>query len=593
MCGRPEALHKSHGGCASWRGRDPLPEPVRDLGAKHESEGEPDGAGGDCRIHRKEPGLCARRSGPTVWGNAPARVVGIGRQLCMFARSALCHSGRTSLWAGIRAGLSPRSCSCSLQGFGPNDMPQQAQKENHLVPSRPQAGACPAPDVPGHRGHGGQPAHLAMASIRGKGPGGGNGRRLVHAEPERFHRCVTMGKKRIVIVGASLAGLRAAEALRKQGFDGGLVMLGAEAHLPYDRPPLSKELLKGDVGAAALSYHPQAWYDGQGIELILGSAATGLDPVARRVMYAKGPHGAKGHLQYDGLIIACGARARRLESGMQKRGVFVIRSIEDSLALKAALQPGMQLVVMGAGFIGAEVAASARALGVEVTVLEAAASPLRRVFGEGLGMALGQLHGEHGSVLRCGVEVSSILGHERVIGVELTDGATLPADVVVVGIGAVPNVEWLAGSGLSVGNGLLCDEFLWTGCEGVYAAGDVASCVNTWLGERVRGEQWTTAGDQGRLAALNLLAGKEGHQAFETAPYFWSDQYGCRIQSIGRTVSADLVHLLGSPQQRPFVGAFVENGLTVGAIAVNAPRQFAKLRPFVVRRAASADLPLL
>lgn len=393
-----------------------------------------------------------------------------------------------------------------------------------------------------------------------------------------------MALNRIIVVGANIAGLRAVETLRMQGFGGEIFLLGTERHLPYDRPPLSKELLKAEITPAALAYQPQAWYEEQRIELLLGQSATGLDLGARTLT------STAGRLDFDGLIIATGSRPRKLFATHPPAGVYMLRDLDDALRLRQALVPGANLIIVGAGFIGAEIASSARHLGLNVTVLESAPCPLQRALGSRLGAAMGGLHAEHGAQLHCGVTVTGLGGLERVQAVQLSDGRVLAADLVVVGVGVEPNIDWLAGSGLALMNGLCCDEYLGTAAPGVYAAGDVASCTNVWLGERTRGEQWTTAGEQGCLAAQNLLAGPGGRQMFSSPPYFWSDQYGVRIQSIGRVNSATLVPIAGNMAARPFVAAAVDNGKVVGAVAINSPRLFARLRPLVQRKACADAL---
>jgi len=381
-----------------------------------------------------------------------------------------------------------------------------------------------------------------------------------------------MNLERIVVVGGNIAGLRALETLRAEGFEGELFLISNDTHLPYNRPFLSKELLTNEISAASVYYHEDSWYRDQRIELLMGVSASGLDLRERCVVHQTGT------LDFDAVIIATGSRARDLAHTERLAGVFTLRNLDDALQLREWLVPGNRLVVVGAGFIGAEVASSARSLGLDVTVLESAEAPMIRAVGRETGAALGGIHGNNGTVLRCGVGVAGFSGRGRVEHVTLSDGTQLPADVVVVGIGVVPNVEWLAGSGLQIDNGIACDSYLCAGVDRVFAAGDVALVDRGWLGHRQRGEQWTAAADQGRLAACNLLKGPQLQQPFETMPYFWSDQYGIRIQSAGLTSIGEAIPLVGSAGTGPFVGLYLRNGLAIGAIAANAPRQFARIR---------------
>lgn len=381
-----------------------------------------------------------------------------------------------------------------------------------------------------------------------------------------------MSLNRILIVGANVAGLKAVESLRQNGFDGKIVLIGDEFHLPYDRPPLSKQILTGDLDASALPYRDAQWFRDQRVDALLGKRATALDAINQRVSVDD------GDISFDGLIIATGARARTLPFGETSSGVHTLRTLDDALALKAQLHAGARVIVIGAGFIGAEVASSAFSIGADVTVLEAAHAPLIRAFGAPIGAQIGALHEQHGVRLRCNAQVQAIRGKDRVQSVVLSDGTEMPADVVVVGIGCVPNTEWLAGSGLNVHNGLACDRTLNVGHDRIYAAGDVASWLNEWTGTTSRSEQWTVSGDQGRHAAANLLGGREAATSFSTAPYFWSDQYGAKIQSVGRTDIGRLHNLTGTPNTRPFIGVYEHEGRVVGALAINSPRAFSILR---------------
>jgi NADPH-dependent 2,4-dienoyl-CoA reductase/sulfur reductase-like enzyme len=256
----------------------------------------------------------------------------------------------------------------------------------------------------------------------------------------------------------------------------------------------------------------------------------------------------------------------------------MLRTIDDALAVKEQMLPGVRMVIIGAGFIGSEVASSAAACGVQVTIVEVAQSAMERAVGPQLGRVLAALHDEFGVSVVCNARVVGFGGTDRVESVRLADGWELPADIVVVGIGISPNTGWLAGSGLTLRNGLVCDANLNAGPPAIYGAGDVVAWPNGWWGDVMRGEQWLVAADQGRHAARNLLAGPERSTPFSTIPYFWSDQYGCRIQAAGRTDLGKLVTLAGDTQRRPFVGAFRHEARLTGVVAINAPKIFAALR---------------
>lgn len=271
---------------------------------------------------------------------------------------------------------------------------------------------------------------------------------------------------RVVIVGASAGGLATAEALRRLGYKAGLTLVGGEKHLPYDRPPLSKQILTGEWQPDRLPLRRPEDIDALGLDLRLGMTATGLDTARRTVVLADGTR-----VSYDALVIATGVRPRGLPGTEGLAGAHTLRTLEDALAFKARLRPGRRLVIVGAGFIGAEAAAVARGLGVEVTLLEAAPLPLAQAVGEQAGQFLAQIHRDHGVRLHTGAKVAGILGAEgEVMGVGLADGTVLPADDVLVAIGSLPNTEWLAGSGLTVDNGLVCDEIS-AAAPGVYGSG--------------------------------------------------------------------------------------------------------------------------
>ena len=308
--------------------------------------------------------------------------------------------------------------------------------------------------------------------------------------------------RRVVIVGASLAGLRAAETLRTEGFEGSVVLIGAERHLPYDRPPLSKKSHRGEWEPDRIALRKPDEYSSLDFEMLLGERATALDVHARRVTLASGEH-----IAYDGLVIATGSAPRRLPNQPNLAGVFELRTLDDCLALRAeSTARRARVVVIGAGFIGAEVAATARGRGLDVSLVEALPVPLVRGLGAEIGHACAELHRAHGVDLHLGTGVESFEGSTRVEAVRLTDGTVIAAEVVVVGVGVAPVTDWLKDSGLELRDGVVCDATLNAGAPDVYAAGDVARWPNALFGEEIRVEHWTNAAEQGAAAAHNLLA---------------------------------------------------------------------------------------
>ncbi|WSQ14325.1 FAD-dependent oxidoreductase [Streptomyces sp. NBC_01231] len=343
---------------------------------------------------------------------------------------------------------------------------------------------------------------------------------------------------RLAVVGAAAGGLATVEALRRGGHQGAITLVGDEAELPYDRPPLSKQILKGEWAPDRLALRARADIDALDLDLRLGASATGLDMAARTLLLSDGTQ-----LPYEAMVVATGARARRLPGTEGIGGVHTLRTLTDALALKARLRAGRRLVIVGAGFLGAEVAAAARGLGVEVTLLEAAPGAMAQAVGEQAGRFLSRLHGEHGVRLFTGVTVAEVLGADgKAVGVELADGRVLPADDVLVAIGAVPNTEWLAGSRLPLGDGLMCDQYSAAAPE-VYGVGDVACWHNPLFGTVMRVEHRTNAGEQALTVAHNLL-NPDARRPFAPVPYFWSDQYDTRIQAYGHLRDHDEVLVL-------------------------------------------------
>jgi NADPH-dependent 2,4-dienoyl-CoA reductase/sulfur reductase-like enzyme len=378
--------------------------------------------------------------------------------------------------------------------------------------------------------------------------------------------------KHVAIIGASLAGLSAARALRSQGFDGRVIVVGDETRRPYDRPPLSKEFLAGDMTEADLAL--EADDDDLDAEWLLGVAATGLDVFAGAVELADG-----SRVEADGFVIATGSRARRWPGCETMAGVHVIRTIDDALALRTDLRRGAALVIIGAGFIGAEVASTARRLGLDVTVVEAAPTPLSGQLGTRLGAVVGQAHASNGTRLICGVGVTGLTGAGGVTGVALTDGRHLPADIVVVGIGGVPNIEWLHGSGLELGNGVICGANGQTNIGNVVAVGDCAAWQDASMGTAHRVEHWTGALERPAIAVATLLAGGIDQGAAVKAPYFWSDQYGSRIQFAGIAQLDDEITIEeGSCDDGCFLATYRRDSRLVAVLGVDQPRQFTRWR---------------
>jgi NADPH-dependent 2,4-dienoyl-CoA reductase/sulfur reductase-like enzyme len=377
---------------------------------------------------------------------------------------------------------------------------------------------------------------------------------------------------RLVIVGASLAGLRAAQAARKAGFDGAVVMVGAERHRPYTRPPLSKELLAGEHTVDRVELP----CDGLGIEWRLGAPAARLDRGRRRVVLSDAEE-----IEYDRVILATGSRPRPWPGdGAQLDGVHVLRELDDALALRAAFDRRPRVAIVGAGFIGCEVAATARKEDLEVTLIDIAPTPMLPLGAE-LGAWCAELHRDHGVDMRLGTGVARLLGDGRVAAVELADGERIPADVVVVGLGALPNTEWLAGSGLSVDPGLACDATLTAiGDADVLGAGDIVAWPHPLAdGETIRIEHWTVAAEQGQLAGRNVLLAPDERKPYDAPPYFWSDQYDKKIQSLGFPGRAEAIELLEStPDRARLVYGGERDGRLVGIIAINAARRLGTYR---------------
>lgn len=402
---------------------------------------------------------------------------------------------------------------------------------------------------------------------------------------------------RAVVVGASLAGLRAAEALRRNGHDGEITVIGAEAHPPYDRPPLSKQVLTGKADAAAITLERS---DADGIEWMLDTRATNLDIGRRRITVetaAASSTNARDEVPYDLLVIATGSEPRVLRSFEPSTGAHYLRTLDDAIRLRAALLEASAAVVIGAGFIGLEVASSAASLGVDVTVLEALPVPLSRAIGDDMGNAIAEFHRRHGVKVRTGIAVESVVGSNGVEGVRLARGEVVPGEVVVVGVGVNPMTEWLAGSGLDIDNGVLCDDRLRVlagghPVPGVVAAGDVARWLHPAYATTVRIEHWTNAAEQGEAAARTLLLG-EAAPPFDPVPYFWSDQHGAKIQFVGEARRWDDVIVVdGSVEEERFAVAYGRDGRLTAALGMRRPAKVMALQKLIAEGAAFPPPPL-
>src|ERR687898_2722889 len=365
-----------------------------------------------------------------------------------------------------------------------------------------------------------------------------------------------------VIVGAGLAGAKAAETLRQEGFDGRVVLVGAEDERPYERPPLSKEYLRGEAGREKVYVHEEGFYAEYDIELRLGRTAESLDTSNRELELDDGER-----LRYDRLLLTTGAEPRRLSiPGAELDGVLYLRSVQDSDVLRARLDGGGALVVVGAGWIGAEVAASARQRGLEVTVIEPASVPLERVLGPEVGAIYRDIHSDHGVRMLLGTGVEAFEGDGRVERVRTSDGRVTDCDFVVVGVGVQPRTQLAAEAGLAISNGVLVDERLRANAPGVFAAGDVANAVHPFYGEPVRVEHWANALNQAPAAARNML---DQSVPYDRLPYFFSDQYDVGIEYSGYARGCDRVVVRGDPAAREFIAFWMFQDRVMAGMNVN------------------------
>lgn len=382
-----------------------------------------------------------------------------------------------------------------------------------------------------------------------------------------------------MIVGGGLAAARTAEQLRRSEYVGAITIVSEENRLPYDRPPLSKDVLRSETDDVTLK--PAEYYEKNDITVLLGSAVTSVDTAAQVLTLASG-----GELPYDELVIATGLVPRRISSFPDLDGIHVLRSFDQSLALRKAAGTAHRAVVVGAGFIGCEVAASLRSLGVDVVLVEPQPAPLASVLGETIGGLVARLHRAEGVDVRCGVGVSEVSGEDRVQKVTLGDGTELDADLVIVGIGSHPATGWLEGSAVEVHNGVVCDEVGRASVPHVWAIGDVASWRDA-AGEQVRVEHWSSVADQARALVPSLLGADAPSSV--SVPYFWSDQYDIKIQCLGEPEATDTVHVVEDDGRR-FLAYYERDGAVVGVVGGGMPGKVMKTRSKIAAGAPIADI---
>src|SRR5690349_8439281 len=383
----------------------------------------------------------------------------------------------------------------------------------------------------------------------------------------------------IVIVGGGLAATRTAEQLRRGEYTGPITIVSNEDHLPYDRPPLSKEVLRAETDDVTLK--PAEFYDEHDITMLLGNGARSVDTDAQTVTLADG-----SPIAYDELIIATGLVPKRIPSFPDLPGIHVLRSFDESLKLRSEAGSARNAVVVGAGFIGCEVAASLRGLGVGVVLVEPQPAPLAGVLGEQIGGLVARLHRDEGVDVRTEVGVAEVRGDKHVETVRLTDGTEVDADLVVVGIGSRPATDWLDGSGIEVDNGVVCDDQGRTATPHVWAIGDVASWRHT-LGHQVRVEHWSNVADQARVLVPAMLG--QDAPATVTVPYFWSDQYDVKIQCLGEPEATDTVHIV-EDDGRKFLAFYERDGVVAGVVGGGMPGKVMKARNKIAAGAPIADV---
>ena len=388
----------------------------------------------------------------------------------------------------------------------------------------------------------------------------------------------------LVVVGASMAGAKAAEGAREAGFEGRIVLVGEEPTVPYERPPLSKAVLRGEAELDVTHIHPDGFYAEHDIELVT-DRATSIDPHARRVELERGVG-----LGFDTLVLATGAVPRRLRiPGADLAGVHLLRTADDAVRLRDAIRSTTRVAVVGAGWIGSEVAASARQVGADVVLIDPAPVPLYRILGEEIGGSFGSLHSEHGVTLRMNTGVSELRGDDSVEALVLDDGRIETADVVVVGVGVTPRVELAESAGLRTDNGIVVDEHLETAVAGIFAAGDVASAWHSHYQRHLRVEHWANAVDQGITAGHNAAGRRD---AYARLPYFFSDQYDLGLEYVGHASGDDAVTIRGDREARRYIAFWHRDGIVTAAMSVNVWDVVDDLRA-IIETGSPIDLALL
>ncbi|VEG51956.1 FAD-dependent pyridine nucleotide-disulfide oxidoreductase [Mycolicibacterium aurum] len=390
---------------------------------------------------------------------------------------------------------------------------------------------------------------------------------------------VSGSSRGVVIVGGGLAAARTAEQLRRSEYPGAITIVSDEDHLPYDRPPLSKEVLRAETDDVTLK--PAEFYAENNITMLLGNGAKSVDTESQTLTLTDG-----STVGYDELVIATGLVPKRIRSFPELPGIHVLRNFDESLKLRQEAGSAGRAVVIGAGFIGCEVAASLRKMGVDVVLVEPQPAPLASVLGRQIGDLVARLHRAEGVDVRCGVGVSDVSGDDRVRKVTLGDGTQLDADIVVVGIGSHPATEWLDGSGLEIDNGVVCDEAGRTSAPHVWAIGDVASWRDT-VGGQVRVEHWSNVADQARVLVPSMLGAEP--PAAVSVPYFWSDQYDVKIQALGEPEATDTVHVV-EDDGRKFLAYYERDGVVVGVVGGGFPGKVMKVRSKIAAGAPISDL---
>jgi 3-phenylpropionate/trans-cinnamate dioxygenase ferredoxin reductase subunit len=395
-----------------------------------------------------------------------------------------------------------------------------------------------------------------------------------------------------LIVGGGLAGAKAAEGARTSGYDGRIVLVGEEATQPYERPPLSKAVLRGEAEAETARVHDPAFYDAESIDLMVGEVVEHLDVVSRQARLSGG-----GTIDFDTALLATGAAPRRLDvPGVGLEGVHYLRTVGDSERLRAAIKNAGRVAVIGAGWIGSEVAASARQMGADVVLIEPLALPLVRVVGEQVGEMFRQLHADNGVDLRMGTGFTELRGTGTVEEVVLSDGRVEPADVVVIGVGVLARAELARSAGLEVDRGVVVDEYLQSSAPGIYAAGDVAQAWHPLFGRRLHVEHWANALEQGPAAAANATG---RHDPYTLLPYFFSDQYDLGLEYVGNSLPDDEVVIRGDLASREFIAFYHRDGVVSAAMPVNTWDVIDDLKPVVsgqrpidLARLADPEVPL-